>query len=125
MSVGLYFGSWILLRESTRKKLNMATPKSICGSGPILMCLHSSWLKASQNWRQKFILCSHDGPMAASVMGSRETEPGRRSGMEEDPEGWDLWWRRGSPVHWSVPRWLTVVGAAGQSYIGNIGGWTR
>lgn len=118
--VGLHFESWILLWESTRKKLNVTTLKSICGSGPILTCIHSSWLKASQNCRHRLILCSHDRPMTVSVTESRETEPGKRSRMGKDPESWDLWWCRGSPIHWSVPQWLTVVGAVRQSYICSV-----
>lgn len=80
--------------------------------------IHLRWLKASLNCRHRLILCSRDRPMTASVMKNRgETEPGRRSRMGKDAESWDLWWSGGSPGHCSVLWWLTVVGAARQSYI--------
>jgi len=116
--VGRQFESLILLWEQTRKKLSTATPKSICGSGPVLMYFCSKWLKASRNCRHRIILRSHSRPMAASVMESRgETECGKRSRVGKNSEGWDLRWYRGSSIYWSVPQWLTVVGAAMQSYI--------
>jgi len=78
---------WILPWES-----HAASPRSICGSEPMFMCSHLSWLKASQNCRQRLILCTQDKLMAASVTESR----GKREKLESEQRWGKLWW---SPAH--------------------------
>lgn len=96
------FQCWILPWES-----HAASPQSICGSEPILIRSHLSWLKASQNCRQRLILCTQAHGCNRKRVKEREAGKGAKVGKTGGAEG---------PLCNAVTCWLAAVRATRQGH---------